>query len=321
LLIVCLRPRNPERESDVNVVYIDGLTIEEPGQLALLCLIYDKVSLPHPYDHDPDCEEVMRISFKNEEYLEKERHNYLVWKTKHKELFDAGAMSVLPAPIAVADLPNDIEVLLSGQMGPGRLRLGTDDLLHGRIALAMHAIYCKSDDPEFKMRTPSDTSTAAIREQLGQVAIGWRAPMLPKLQTEQILELRSETERFRDGFVMYLDSLADEVEDEMGTKGASNRDTATKIFERKVRPDVAEFIRKGLPQKIAWWGSIVRQLGATGGTVIKTVVHPFNFSNYFKLVESIGSLVESVAGEVAHGRSNKRHAAQYLARINAAKLG
>lgn len=301
----------------MNIVYIDDLTIQDPGQLALLCLIYDRVSLPHPYDHDPDCEEIMRISFKNEGYREIERRNYRAWKAAHKELFDSGSLSVLPAPISVADLPSDIDVLLRGQLGPNRLRLATDDLLYGRIALAMHAVFSKSEDSEYKI-APNGVSVADLRNEMASASIRWRAPMLPKLTPEQILELLSETAPFRDGFVYYLDSLANAVEDRMGRTGENRNSAAREIFERQVRPEVAEFIRRGLPARVAWWGTILKQLGTAGGKVIETTVNPFDLSNYSEIAKAFGSLLESTATGIADGRSNKRHAQQFLARLDVA---
>jgi hypothetical protein len=40
-------------------VYVDDLIIRDDRELATLCLLYDHISLPHPYDHDPSCERVM----------------------------------------------------------------------------------------------------------------------------------------------------------------------------------------------------------------------------------------------------------------------
>ncbi|MFC6047172.1 hypothetical protein ACFPYM_04915 [Methylobacterium hispanicum] len=126
-----------------NCTYIDGLMIDNPQTLTILSLLYDKISLPHPYDHDPNCEEIMRISFDNEGYREIERRWYRDWKKSNKELFDAGVLDVLPAPIAAQSLPRDIESMICLKLGPNKRRISTSDVLEGRVAIAMHALYAE----------------------------------------------------------------------------------------------------------------------------------------------------------------------------------
>src|SRR5260221_3026932 len=124
-------------EKTESCTYIDDLRIDDEKLLTTLSLLYDKVSFPHPYEHDPSCEAVMMLSWENERYLEIERRNYLAWKQRNHELFQANALAILPSPIYVADMPRDLENALCMQIGPDRRRLSSSDVLYGRVALAM----------------------------------------------------------------------------------------------------------------------------------------------------------------------------------------
>jgi hypothetical protein len=296
-------------------VYVQDLTITDPRQLGVLSLLYEHISLPHAYDHDSESEPIMRMSFENERYREIERKRYSEWKQENRELFDANVLNILPPPISVADLPNDIEQRLCRAIGPTKLRLNTTDVLDGRIAIAMHAVFANPSFPEFTLAPPNSTATEDLQRALAADAISWRIPLLPEIKPEQILEIRERTKPFREGFLLYLATLADDVEARMRKDGLDNVSAAKKAFERNIQPEVEEFIRRRLPEQVAWWAKLLNGIAKGSGQVIETVATPFRFRNFPKIAETLTDLVQNVAERVSESRSNKRHAFQFIRKL------
>ena len=294
--------------------YIDDLTITNPELLATLCLLYDKVFLPHPYEHDPSCEAIMSMSFENERFREIERRNYLRWKDRNAELFKGGALEVLPSPIAVADMPRDLENRLCLQLGPAVRRLSSEDVLYGRTALAMHALYAKSPAPDFATSNKGPRSTTEVSASLASVIVGRNLPLLPALVSEQVMELRERTANTRDGFRLYLASLADDVEARTGAQRPPN-EAAEETYRRKIEPALEEHFRRELPEKVQWWADIVKRVAQGVGNVMTIVADPWKLKNYSKLAEGMADFVEKSADHIGKQRSNEQQTFQFIGRL------
>jgi hypothetical protein len=94
-------------KNNLTCIYTDGITISDLSMLSTLTLFYDEVYLPHPYDLDPEAEPLMRWPFKYMDKLEWEQKKYLAWIDSVRELFDAGILTVFPAPIPANNLPEN----------------------------------------------------------------------------------------------------------------------------------------------------------------------------------------------------------------------
>ena len=299
--------------------YIDDLTITDKKLLATLCLLYEKVSLPHPYEHDPSCEAVMLLGYENERYLEIERKNYLAWKSENHELFKVGALEVLPSPISVADMPKDLERALILQLGPDRRRLGSDDVLYGRVALAMHALYARPSYPDFALFDGSAPSTGAIVAGLRGAIFRRYVPMMTELRPEQILELREWTAKYRQGFRVYLATLADDVENDMASSRRTLDDAARTAIERKMERGLLEYLQQELPARISWWAEVVQSISSSGTDALDVADEPWSLKNYFKLTKNMAGFVKRVADHVARSRSSDQQAYQFIAELRKRK--
>jgi len=142
-------------------------------------------------------------------------------------------------------------------------------------------------------------------------------PLLPEIQPEQILEIRERTEAFREGFLLYLATLADDVEARMRNKGFDNASAAKEEFDRKVQPEVTEFIRRRLPEQVAWWAKLLNQFAQGSGHVIETIAAPFSFRNYPKIADTFTDVTQSFAERISENRSNKKQAFQFIRRMTA----
>jgi hypothetical protein len=295
--------------------YVRDLTVNDKAELGVLCLLYDRVSLPHPYDHDPDCEAIMRLSWDNEGYREIERRRYRDWKLANKQLFGEGVLSVLPAPVAVSDLPSDIEAKLCKALGPTTMRLSSSDCLEGRIAIALHAIFSKTTDPEYTVALEGLPATHDIQEALVRQAIVWRAPLLGVIEPEQIIELRERTQPYRDGFRLYLAKLADQVEGRITSHTLDIDTAARRTFERVLEPEIEEFMRRRLPEQVKWWAKLLSKLMKSSTQVIETIETPFNYRNYPKIADTLLEVTGEIAAHRIEAQSNQRYAFQFLRRL------
>ena len=103
---------------ELRCVYASGLTIQDPDLLSSLALFYDKIWLPHPYDLDPQAPHLMNWPFKKLDDLDWEQKRYASWKESNKELFDAGALEVMPPPVTIGvDDPDDLAQQLRDELG------------------------------------------------------------------------------------------------------------------------------------------------------------------------------------------------------------
>ena len=295
--------------------FTDDLKIDDRGLLATLSLLYDTIYLPHPYAHDPNCETILSLSFDREAYLEIERRWYREWKQENAELFQCGILRVLPSPFVIADNPREFDQRLMKFKGSVSRGFTQSDVLDGTIALAMHAVYANSPAPDFATINATSPPTSKISAELASIMMGQHLPTLPSITPEQILELREETASLRDAFRLYLASLADNVESRMQRGPKSLGASIEETYVRQVEPELEEYFRRRLPDRIQWWAHVATFIAEGAGGIIKIVATPWKFGTYQKLASSAARLTEEYAERVARQTSNKELAFQFIGKV------
>lgn len=301
---------------ELRCVYASGLTIQDPDLLSSLALFYDKIWLPHPYDLDPQATPLMNWPFKKLDDLDWEQKRYASWKESNKELFDAGALEVMPPPVTIGvDDPDDLAQQLRDELGILYPHFSSSQVFSGRIALAAHALFSKTDDPEFVLSRPDDTSTAHLRSVLATSLLEYKIPRLGKLSAEQILKLREEVAQYKQGFVDYLNQMVDDVEDRLIKTGGDDREAAMRTIERKIVPEFDEFLARELPERVKWWSGLVKRAAASTKSVISVVLLPWNIANYPGVVENSAGIVEHIADRAVQQAKNQHRAFQLIGKI------
>jgi len=295
--------------------YVDDLTIGDPRLLSTLCLLYDKVFLPHPYDHDASFEAAFSISFENERYREVERRWYSEWKTRNGALFGVGALEVLASPVSISQMPQNVEDLICSQLGGGRKRLATSDVLQGRTAIALHALFAKPPAPEFATARPA--STVGLTTVLAESVVEQRAPFLTSLSPDQLCQIREQVAPFREGFRLYLQSLADDVEHRIDAD-LTAPEAARLTFERKIEPELLEYFRRELPTRISWWASVVSAMASGVGNVLAIAAKPWSIDGYPKLAEGMANFAVKLSDHRAAELSNNHQAYQFIGHVERA---
>ncbi|HTD35988.1 MAG TPA: hypothetical protein VK669_00630 [Candidatus Limnocylindrales bacterium] len=295
-----------------DLVYISDLIIEDTELLSTLLLINDKVMLPHPYDIDPAANRLISWPFDKLPYLEWEQNRYTSWKEKNQTLFAKDILSVLPPPIEADKLPANVDGRLREQLGITSTLLASSFALDGSLAIAMHALFADTRSvPEFSSEKSISRTVAA----LGRATFVRRYPKLPGLTADQILELRSATERYREGFRLYLTSLTEKVENREAS-GSAEETAALQTFEQTIEPEVQEYLRRELPDRIRWWATIVRTIASESVALLTIVTNPWSLENYPKLVENPAALLETMASRASERASNKHQAFQYIGKLD-----
>jgi hypothetical protein len=302
----------------MNCVYVSNLTIPDRGLLAALCLIHDQVLLPHPYELDSAAKPLMRGSMSYMDDLEISQRYYANWISAHRELFDAMAMAVLPPPLDVGDAPGDLDQQLLDKLGRKVPKFGREDVLSGRLAIAMHALFARTPDLDFVLARPGDTSTSHLQTILARETLVRRVPHLPELVPEQIVELREITAPFKEGFHAYLSSLVDDVESRLGSTGGDEQEAASRTFARKIDHELKEHARQELPKKVEWWAKVAQRITGGVARVIGIVTTPWSASNYPELAGDAAGLIELGASGAVERASNPNQAFQFLGRIETA---
>jgi hypothetical protein len=303
----------------LNIVYVSGLTIEDPSLLATLAVVYDKVYLPHAYDLDPDARPLMRWPMKHMDDLELIQRGYKTWKDHWKALFESGVIEVLPPALhpEVGD-PADLQARLLQELHISVPFFASSDVFSGRVALAVHAIFARTTDPEFLLSRPGVTDTSHLRDTLATSLIQYRIPKIGEMSPERLLRIRAETRVDREGFIYYLNQLVDNVESRLAAAAGDERVAALRTVERVILPELEEHLRQ---EKLRAEKTLARMLRlvATGvSTVVGVVLAPWDFKNYTGaselLLEGADARIETRLQQAA----NKHRAFQFMASIEGA---
>nr|RNJ68764.1 MAG: hypothetical protein EDM05_13925 [Leptolyngbya sp. IPPAS B-1204] len=301
------------RAKSFNCVYASELLISDSGLLTTLALFYDKVSLPHPYDLDANAKPLIRWPFDKLDDLEIEQRHYRSWINANKELFNAGVLEVLPPPLeAQRDEPIDLAQRLLEELGSSLPYFTSSQVFSGKLALAMHALFSQTTDPEFITSRPGNTSTQHLQTVLATSLLEYQLPQLEKLHPEQILELREEVAPYKQGFIDYLSKMTDNVEQRLQSTANDANEAARRTVERVIIPEFNEFLAQELPHRVGWWAGLIQKTASTLSSVIKVVVTPWDMANYFDVAGNPFGLVEHFTDPMVERASNKHRAIQFI---------
>lgn len=301
---------------DFSCVYVSGLTVDDPGVLTTLTLFYDKVALPHPYDLDPEAKQLIRWPYDKLDDLEAEQRRYRSWIESNRELLQAGVLQILPPPLELQrDEPEDLAERLRSEIGSRQPYFTSSQVFSGQLAIAMHALFSETTDPELIMTRPGDTSTDHLRAVLATSLLEYRLPRLGELQPSQILELREEVVPYKLGFINYLSQMVDDVEHRLQATQADDRGAALRTVERKIAPELEEFLAQQLPRKVQWWAKLIRKSADTAKSVLKLIVTPWNVANYPDVVSGPAKITEHLAAATVERAGNKHRAFQFLGTV------
>lgn len=293
-------------------VYASDAYIRNSSLLATLCLFYDKILLPYPYDLDPECRELMLWPFDYIDELEIHQKYYLDWKNTWNQLFAANIIQVLPPPVRAEEEPVDLGERLRERLGIQLPYFTKSDTFDGHVAVAMHALFGKTDAPEFILSHPADTTTEHLASTLATTLIEYRMPKIGALDPEQIIQLREETAPIREEFILYLNTLVDDVEGRLTATEGDERKAALRTVKRRMEPELEEYLRRRVPEKIRWWSEIIRKISAATGEVLKCCVTRWSLKSVPGLAEKLASIPEDIAARISEQASNQHRAFQFL---------
>jgi hypothetical protein len=302
--------------SKFNIVYASGLTIQDSSLLTTLSVLYDGIYLPHAYDLDPEARPLIRWPMKHLDDLEMLQNRYSSWKERWKPLFETGVLNVLPAAFPFQnDEPPDLQERLLAELGIQVPFFGSSAVFEGRVALAMHALFAKTKDPEFLLRKPGATDTDHLRNALAVSLVQSRLPMIRAMTPEEILRIRNETQPYREELVLYLNQLVDDVEVRLKATGGDECEAAKRTVERKIVPEFEEYLRqRNLEAEKALVG-MLKHVAKGVEVAWGILMAPWNFRHYTEASKLLLDVADSSNEKKLQQASNKHRAFQFLASL------
>jgi hypothetical protein len=305
---------------DLKVVFASALTIRDPSLVSTLAIYYDKIYLPHPYDLDPDARPLMRWAMKHLDDLEYEQKQYVGWKERWRPLFDAGVLEVLPPAFGAADEePQDLQERLLQELGYSVPFFGRSDVFKGRVALALHALFSKTADPELIMSRPGATDTRHLRSTLATSLIRYRLPEVGELTAQQLLRVRTETQGDKQAFMRYLDQLVDDVESRLASTQGDEREAALRTIERKIIPELEEHLLQHKLKAEQWLVKKLKFVAKGVGTALGLCLTPWDFRNYTDASELLLDGADAMVEDKVQRASHKHRAFQFVAAVDKAQ--
>ncbi len=291
------------KRKPLNIVYTSDVIIRDPSLLATLAVFYDKVYLPCGYDLDPDAPTLVRWPMKHLDDLEMLQKGYTRWKERWG-LLEAGALEILaPAFQGDAGEPIDLQDRILNELGIRVPFFASSDVFEGRVALAVHALFARTDAPEFFLRKPGSTDTDHLRGILATSLIQYRLPLIGELAPEQLIRMREDAEQHKDAFICYLNTLCDDVEARLAATAGDEREAAKRAIERKVLNDLN--VEEHLAQQ---------QFGSERPPV-SVAVAPWNFTNYTGMAELLRTNAAASTERILQQASVRHRAFQFLSTI------
>lgn len=327
----------------LSVTYSSGVICHEPDFLSTLAVFYDQIWFPYPYGLDR--KGVVWCSgppgFDNELAIVQER--YEQWRAQWELLFKEEILCTLPMPKELEggmplELRDETMNKLGYRIDPRPTAFIDLDMLCGRIALAIHALYTDKPSPElfvtipglelwlldlpanplqhdeakrvdFQMGTNSiNTSTTEITNLLVNSLFEYHIPKLGALTADQILEVRDYLANTKQGFTDYITELTDDVEARLKSNANSVAEAARKTIERKVLPKYREFCRQLEARNIGFWSKVLEG----GGKFLKIDAAPWSPKFYGEIIQIFFELLGKGADEDLKDASNQSQAFSYL---------
>lgn len=310
--------------------------------LNTLAVFYDKIYLPHPYGVSNSCRQLWyNWEWKFVEDLDYVQQRYARWREENDLLFREGVIEQLPdlfeLPGAVPDeIGNEIirrfgtdhldnYIFTRDDLEQKRVRMGKNFIVDGHLALALHFAYAKEPAPEFiwepdlrffsgwehlsaANRKAPTTSTESIRNQVLVALLSYNLPLIPARAIDEVLEIRRKYEDERKGFSLFLNEVADEVENRL-RNGIGLDEAALRTVERNIVPKFEEFRRKSKINRAGWFARVAKGFAEIDATFASPKF-------FFQLSKALfGAAIETAANE-SELASNKNQAFRFLARLS-----
>lgn len=306
------------RVNDTDILSITYSSGCVPGRnvLSTLAVFYDEISLPYPYGYDPDGIYLWRKTRpENSRALTDMQSAYLRWRENWSELFEHNIFQTLPPPISSSKEASGFGETIKTNLGYSKEMEGhfyTSDIISGKVALLVHALYGDKPTPELFVANPQDRGTSRLAGFVVRSLFNYQVPQIGDLNAEQILEVRDLLKDTKEGFVSAIFEAVDDVEDRINNGDASETKAAQKTVERKLTPQYKE-IRRQLEssRKTSWWSSVL----ATGGRLLQIDVAPWTPKFYGQVIEAFFETKRESEEARNLMRSNSGQAFQYLTNL------
>ena len=288
------------------LTYSDGARhlIDYSGLLETLSVYYNKIWLPYPYGLTMDKLKPWRFSPDEDDTrrLTAIHDAYDVFYNRYRLLFDEGILQTVPRTIGdepPADFESTIMQRLSGR--------GVADLLSGDFTLAVHACYAPRVSPDFfPFSGPrGGFSKSDTAWQAWALSLGWSkymalftcvVPRLPALNAEQVLDLRTDVNSSRQGFVDCLSELSDEVEERLADGANPAWGTIREAFNHQAMLKYQEYQRK-LESK----SSLLKYAMSQGKPIAQIDTMPWTPKFWYMLVKSLTPLSVASGDKINDG--------------------
>lgn len=309
----------------LSATYSSGLfhdALVSPDVLSTLAVFYDEVCFPYPYGLDP--QGVVFWRWEDHELglqyppgskaFPTAQEMYAAKENEWKLLFEQGIFKKLPPPILdPQDLPEDFTKDLMRRLGypEDQSTWRSSDILSGKFALALHAMYTQKPSPELFVSNPSDTSTTRLAGFLVQSVFRCVVPHLSSLKAEQILEVRELLKDTKEGFTYFIFEMADDVEGRIRSGDLTEVEAAKRSVERKLLPQYAEMRRQLEAKHTGFWANVL----ATGASILQIDATPWTPKFYGQVLEAFFGPIGKTAEAEEQARSNANQAFQYVTKL------
>jgi hypothetical protein len=308
-----IRPLSATYSSQVFPIPVgfEGLSI-----LSTLAVFYDEVCFPYPYGFDPEGP-VLWQPISGDWLYEYTVGRYIMVRQEWNPIFEHGIFRILPPPISsIEEMPEDLPDVLPRELGYTEdedVYFKNWDLITGKVAVAIHAVYGQKPSPELFISDPTDTTTSRLAGFVVNSLFRYVVPQLNALHPEQILEVRELVRETKEGFVDYIFEAVDDVEARLISGDASEVEAAQKTVERKLLPKYHEFQRQLQAQRGGFWSEVL----VAGSKLLQIDASPWTPKFYGQIIEAFFGPLRKMAEAEAQARSNANQAYQYLATLAA----
>jgi hypothetical protein len=331
---------------DNDVIYHSDLVIRDPVELNTYCIFYDKVWLPYTTQRSSQIyltkdgavnlydltyapalrEQLMKIDFitKGSEKLKRDyMYDTARISKQQKSLFDEKVLERLPAP------PKATEPNLKGFAPSARLGLLAKMPYHAiyqdtkpsgkvetvqvliRQDLALHWLRTDIETPRLISGDQQMPSREFMVAAEAKEVFSYLLPaVLPKLHTDQILEIRRSVRDTRQGFSMHLQKLSKGISDRI--KGGESPQQviswARSIVETELMPDYYEFRRQLGAERTGFWKRVAESLERVAEIDAAFWTPKF----YFQLLKALGFTALTYTSERKEKLSNKAQAFHFM---------
>jgi hypothetical protein len=305
-----------DKNRPLAITYSSGITCGNPANLSTLAVFFDRISLPYPYEWDPDAIHIANVE--GDKIMASVQEDYVTWRSHWKLLFEQGILQTLPPAITPDSVPDAYDGLfrcLRAMESPKATNqsersktVSNYQLAIGSVQLAIHAAYARKPSPELFMSTPADLRTERLAGFIVRELFSYQIPKLQSLHPEQILEVREELQDTKEGFVDYIFELSDDIAGRI-KNGSSAEDAARETVQRKLLPKYHEFRRQIEMKRTGFWSSVL----VAGGKFMAIDATPLSPKFWGEIFQAVfGTFAEQAQIEAM---SNATQAFQYVAHL------